>query len=313
LVVPQGEVRSGYHPFSLDLGALRYPQVDEDLWIQHLRTGQRDVLSLGQGSLQEARLEDTIVSGLVDFDDVAYDQHADLLYDLARQTVEHFRSYLPEEEIGKVLRVYQKPIANLIHVQMQSHFWEDAAGYDVRISRGFTELRPSAYTAARDEAPLDFHESPADRSNMARYLFGGFQRCLYAVQKFQSDAERRLAVILERDTLKWFKPARGQFQIFYKSGADHLEYQPDFVAETDDAIYMLEPKARNELDSQDVLAKQAAAVTWCQHASTHALSYGGKPWQYVLIPHDVIADNMTLEGLAGQYRVTQQLRTEVDD
>ncbi len=260
LVVPQGEVRSGYHPFTLDLSALRYPPVDEDLWIQHLRTGQRDVLSLGQGGVQEARLEDTIVSGLVDFDDVAYDQHADLLYDLAGQTVEHLRSFLPEDEIGKVLRVYQKPIVNLIHVQMQNHFWEDVAGYEVKISKGFTDLKPSAYTAARDEAPLDFRQSPADKSNMARYLFGGFQRCLYAVQKFQSDAERRLAVILERDAQKWFKPAKGQFQIFYKSGADHLEYQPDFVAETADAIFMLEPKARDELDSQNVLAKQSAAV-----------------------------------------------------
>ena len=301
LVIPQGEVRSGYHPFTLDLGALRYPPVDEDLWIQHLRTGQRDVLSVGQGGAQEARPEDTIVSGLVDFDDVAYDQHADLLYDLAQQTVAHFRTYLPEEEIGKVLRVYQKPIANLIHVQMQSHFWEDAAGYDVRISSGFSELKPSAYTAARDEAPLDFRVSPADKSNMARYLFGGFQRCLYTVQKFQSDAERRLAVILERETQKWFKPARGQFQIFYKLGADHREYQPDFIAETEDAIYMLEPKARNEMDSAEVLAKQAAAITWCQQASAHARTCRGKPWRYALIPHDAIADNMDLHGLMKQY------------
>ena len=297
LVVPQGEVHSGYHPFTLDLSTLRYPQVDEDLWIQHLRTGQRDVLALGQGGVKEARLEDYVVSGLIDFDDVAYDLHADLLYGLAGQTVDHFRTYLPEEEIGKVLRVYQKPIAALIHVQMQSHFWEDAAGYDVKISKGFTDLRPSAYTSSRDEAPLDFRQSPADKSNMARYLFGGFQRCLYAVQKFQSDAERKMAVILERDALKWFKPAKGQFQMFYKSGADQLEYQPDFVAETTDAIYMLEPKARNELDSREVLAKQAVAVQWCQHASTYAADNGGKPWHYALIPHDVIAENMTLTGL----------------
>ena len=43
------------------------------------------------GSVEEARLEDYIVSGLVDFDDVAYDEHADLLYDLAGQVVQHFR------------------------------------------------------------------------------------------------------------------------------------------------------------------------------------------------------------------------------
>ena len=121
------------------------------------------------------------------------------------------------------------------------------------------------------------------------------------MQKFQSEPERRLAVILEREALKWFRPAKGQFQIYYKQGADHLEYQPDFVAETDDMIWMLEPKARNELDSQDVLAKQAAAVQWCRHASMHAASYSGKSWRYALIPHDVIAENMTLVGLVQQY------------
>jgi type III restriction enzyme len=53
---------------------------------------------------------------------------------------------------------------------------------------------------------------------MAKYLFGGFQRCLYPVQKFDSDSERKLAVILEREALKWFKPAKGQFQIYYQNG-----------------------------------------------------------------------------------------------
>ncbi len=76
---------------------------------------------------------------------------------------------------------------------------------------------------------------------MSRYLFGGFSRCLYPTQKFQSDAERKLAVILERESLKWFKPAKGQFQLFYQSGIEHLEFQPDFVAETRQAIYILEP------------------------------------------------------------------------
>jgi len=35
----------------------------------------------------------------------------------------------------------------------------------------------------------------------------------------------------------------------------------------DDAIYMLEPKARNRMDASDVLAKKDAAVLWCQRAS----------------------------------------------
>lgn len=58
--------------------------------------------------------------------------------------------------------------------------------------------------------------------------------CLYLLQRFDSDTERRFAVILERDALKWLKPAKGQFQIFYKLGAE----QPEFVVETDSCIVL---------------------------------------------------------------------------
>ena len=148
---------------------------------------------------------------------------------------------------------------------------------------------------------MDMHQSPEDKSNMAKYLFGGFNRCLYPVQKFHSDSERLLAVILDREAEKWFKPAKGQFLIFYKSGADHPEYQPDFVAETKEAFLMLEPKAKNQMEDADVLAKKEAAVKWCEQASAHLVTCGGKPWKYALIPHDMIAGNMTIAGLVGQF------------
>ena len=301
LVVPKGEVQSGFKPFVLELGGLNYQPPSEELWIQYLRTGEGEGVGLGKGGFEEKRLEDYVVSGLWDFDDIAYDIHADMLYDLATQTVNHFRSYLSEEAIGKVLRLHQREIAKFIHVQMQQHYWEDKVDYEVIVSKGFTDLKSSAYAASATEPPLDFRQSPAEKSNMAKYLFGGFTRCLFPAQKFQSESERILAVILDRQAKKWFKPAKGQFQIFYKSGTDHLEYQPDFVAETDDTIYMLEPKAKNQMADADVLAKRDAAVKWCQHASTHAATCSGKHWKYALIPHDVIAENMTLEGLVSQF------------
>ena len=301
LVVPTGEVKSGFKPFTLQVAGLMYPAVSDDLWVKYLRTGGTEVVSLGLGGNDEVRLEDYIVSGLVDFDDVSYDVHADLLYDLAAQVVRHLRSSLTEVETRKVLRCYQRDIAHFIHAQMQEHYWEDVAGYEVKISKGFTELKASAYTHAVHERTLDYRVSPPDKSNMARHLFGGFRRCLYSVQKFESEAERKLAAILEREASKWFRPAKGQFQIFYRQGADHLEYQPDFVAETADTIYMLEPKAANQLEDPVVLAKREAAISWCRNATEHARSYGGKPWRYVLMPDDAIAENMSLEGLAARY------------
>jgi type III restriction enzyme len=197
-----------------------------------------EIIGLLKGGIEEERLEDYVVGGLVDFDDISYDGHADLLYDLAGQTVRHFLTYLSEVDTRKVLRFHQRRIADFVHAQMQNHYWEDEeVDYEVKISKGFSELKPSNYSAAAGESPLDFHRSPEGKSNMAKYLFGGFNRCLYPLQKFHSEAERVLAVILDREADKWLKPAKGQFLICYKSGADQPEYQPDFVAETKEAFY----------------------------------------------------------------------------
>ena len=100
------------------------------------------------------------------------------------------------------------------------------------------------------------------------------------------------------------RPTKSQFQIHYKRGADHPEYQPDFVADAADHIYMPEPKAKNEMDDPIVRAKAEAAVNWCRNASEHAARHGGKPWRYVLIPHDAIAENITLSALVVQYGTT---------
>jgi len=98
----------------------------------------------------------------------------------------------------------------------------------------------------------------------------------------------------------------GQFQIFYKSGADQLEYQPDFMTEMERGIYMLEAKARNEMTDSEVLAKRDAAVKWCRHASDHATSYGGKPWTYLLIPRTL--SQRTLQSLALRLSVVRNKR-----
>ena len=177
---------------------------------------------------------------------------------------------------------------------------EKVSGFDVKVTRGFTTLKESAFTSQDGQPIQHFRTPPADLSKIAQIVYGGFQRCLYSVQKFQSNTERKLAIILERETDKWFKPARGQFQIYYKAGIEQREYVPDFVAETGDHLYMLEPKASNEVNTPEVQEKRKAAEIWCQHATEHALQYGGKPWHYGLLPHDLIAENMTLVGLVAQ-------------
>ena len=302
VVVPKGEVSSGFNSFELDASNVHYQPVDRDLLIRSLQTNEQDSLNAGTRVTSEERLEDYIVRKLIDFADISYDDQADLLYDLAGQMVRHIQSYLADEnDVLNVVAYYQRQLAELIHAQMQAHRWEKASGYEVTVTRGFVTLKESAFTSYADQPVQDFHIPPADKSKIAQIVYGGFSRCLYPVQKFQSDTERKLAVILERDSRKWFKPALGQFQIYYTIGLEQKEYQPDFVAETDNYVYMLEPKASRDVETTEVQAKQDAAEAWCRHATTHARENGGKPWKYALIPHDAIAENMTLGVLVNQY------------
>ncbi|MGZ0019848.1 DEAD/DEAH box helicase [Nitrosomonas sp. wSCUT-2] len=292
-VVPTGEVTTGFHPFALDVSQLHLQPGEREIVGQMLRTNEQFTLAAEAG-LKEQRLEDTIVHALVDFDDIDYFTHADLLYDLASQMVQHLRGYLSEEEAINVLGRDRRLIAREIHAQMLTHFWEEATEYEVQVSRGFTELKPCNYTAIAGQTMHHFRETVAETGRIKQMLFGGFTRCLYPLQKFDSDTERRFAIILERDALKWIKPAKGQFQIYYKLGSEQPEYIPDFVAETDSAIFMAETKARNDIDTQEVEAKAAAAMRWCKYASDYAATVGNKPWKYLLVPHDEITESKRL-------------------
>ena len=304
VVVPVGAVSTGFDRFELETSNVHFQPVDRDLLIRSLQTNEQDSLNTGTRVASEVRLEDYIVRQLINFPDISYDEQADLLYDLATQMIHHLESYLSgREDVLNVTVYYQRQLAELIHAQMQAHRWEKSSGYQVNVTRGFVTLKESAFTAYAAEPVQDFRIPPADKRKISQIVFGGFNRCLYPVQKFQSDSERKLAIILDRDSEKWFKPALGQFQIYYTDGHEQPEYQPDFVAETADCIYLLEPKASDEMNDVVVGAKRDAAVAWCQRATTHSIEHNRKPWKYILIPHDAIAENMTLDGLTAQYSV----------
>jgi type III restriction enzyme len=301
VVVPKGEVTAGYSDFDLDLRGVQLQPVAKDILIAHLHDHSRYRLVSGDGIAPEPRLEDYLVRGLMDFDDISYDDHSELLYKLAGQVVNHLKSYLAnEDDVTNVLQYHQDKLADMIHLQMQDHYEEKVTEYEVHVTRGFTTLRPNNYSIPAGETPRNFRAPVDDRLMIRGMLFGGFRRCLYPTQRFQSDPERRFAVILEDDAevLKWFKPGKGDFQIRYKGD---IPYEPDFVVETKTAKLICEPKRASETKDEIVLAKADAAATWCGYASRHEQEHGGKPWSYLLIPDDVINEAMTLQGLAASF------------
>lgn len=303
IVLPKGVVRAGFRDFTLDLTSFRLQPVSQEILVQHLASDTREIIGALEGGHDEERLEDYVVRGLIDFDDVSYDEQADLLYKLAGQVVTHLRSYLKDDgEVRNVLLFHQRQISTLVHTQMQPHAWEEASSYEAVVSQGFSEVRSQAFAADADESIRAFSTPIDNKSDIRKMLFGGFKKCLYPTQKFDSDPERRFAVVLENDTAvsKWFKPGKGVFQIRYTADND---YEPDFVVETETEKLLCEPKRADQMQDPVVLAKARAAATWCKHATAHETANKGKRWRYLLIPHDAIADNMTVAGLAKSFAV----------
>ena len=300
-LAPKAQVKSGYHPFTLDVSSLNLQPIERDVVLQSLQTNEQVDALTAQVGMMESRPENYIIHALVDYDDICYDEHADLIYDLAGQVVTHLQSYLSADEVHNVLDSNRQLLAKTLHAQMQKHYWEDSSEYEVEVKQGFTALKDCAYTAKAGQVAQPIRATLTDKSKIKQLLFGEFQRCLYPLQKFDSDTERRFAVILERDAQKWFKPVKGQFKLFYKDGAEHPEYIPDFVAETADWVLMVETKASNEMDNEQVLAKAAAGAIWCKHASDYLVANGGKAWKYLLIPHNEVKEANTLKSYVQQF------------
>ena len=78
-----------------------------------------------------------------------------------------------------------------------------------------------------------FRQPVVPAGDTRKHVFGGFQRCCYPYQRFQSNEEREFAVLIdsanETEVLRWMKPGSGQFRIEYANGQP---YEPDFVVET---------------------------------------------------------------------------------
>ena len=307
VVLPTREVTFGYHDFDLQgLESIARQPVSDQIMVQRLRDDARTYLARAVEGAREDRPENYLVRHLMDMPEVDYDSQNELLFKLSGQMVARVRSYLSDEDdVENVLLVHGKDLARFIFEQMKKHYWETPTDYRATVSRGFQLLRPQAFNVPNDRAVRPFRHPVVPAGDTRKHVFGGFQKCCYPYQRFQSNEEREFAVLIdsnnEADVLRWMKPGAGQFRIEYANGQS---YEPDFVVETRSQKLIVEIKAANEMDDPIVQAKTRAATKWVDRANDHARENGGKPWTYVLVPHDVVLPSATLKGLLARHGLT---------
>lgn len=280
--------------------------MDGAVIVVDVRTGNRTQIDVNTIGARETRLENYLVRRLVDRDEIDYDANSTLLFKLAGQMVAHLKSYLHKDNaVEAVLRAHDAMLADYIFEQMITHCEETPTTYVPTVTRGFMRLSEQHFGQDRNLPLHDFRSAVTPRGDTRKYLFNGFAKCALDAQRFQSEDERRFAVLIDQhtpDVKVWLKPGPGVFQITYARGS---KYEPDFLVETATEMLICEVKAEDQRVEQTVLAKAAAARVWIGAANEVARDKGRKPWRFALIPTNAITEAATLDGLVRTYGMAE--------
>ncbi|MDR4509312.1 MAG: DEAD/DEAH box helicase family protein [Candidatus Brocadiaceae bacterium] len=303
-IQPGDEIRSGFHDFDLDTGTLNYQPVSEEILIKKLREQENslDILDgAGKGRIIDDTPENLIVNEIMNYPEIDYDVQAELLFKLAGQSVEKFRTYLDDNNLMNVIQSHRKEIGNYIYSQLMQHFYYETPAFEKPMIKPFTKIEGHNYSKYTKDSIHHFTDTITPAGAISTRVFCGFRKACHTMYKFANKTEKDFAIILEQDkaVCKWMRPAPAQFMIYWRHNSKR--YFPDFVVETADTIFMIETKKEGDVETDEVQEKAQAAMQYCKYATEHTAQHGGKPWKYILIPHNVVQVNMSFHHLTKQF------------
>lgn len=301
LLQPRGETTLEYDDVPIAAEGLRFLLPEHDIVIHELQSRERERIAVGLPAT-ESRVESYVMRVLLDEPDLDYAANSALFARRVAEVLDTIRSYESDEgRLHDLVAFHARAIAGKVAAHLRKHRRELPAEYEPVVRDGWIAPSGRSRTVARDEPLSSYREPVVQKARIRQMRFVGFQRCLFAEVQFESDGERRFAVLLEDAedrTLRWFRPGLQDIRIFWSA---ERQYLPDFIVETASERLLVEIKDPGEMEDGEVQAKARAAVLWCTHASVHAQAHGAKPWRYMLVPDEAVQFTTTLGGLLARY------------
>lgn len=300
------DMKSDYHfePFELDFSNMNYYPIDNQILIQSLVDAKDNTVINGQYlDFDAVNPMKTLVDIIAMKPEIDYDSCSDLLFDLIDSFLTHFKEKFSDEEVKNIVMFNKKDIANKIYEQMKRHFKCSTPDIIERISGVSYDIIEPSYMRKIGEEPVSVYDSIED-GKVPKVLFTGFKKALHPIYKFDSAPERRFAIVCETDpeVQKWLRPAPKQFNLFYDG---NRRYEPDFVVETSDTMYLVEIKGEDRLNDEDNLHKKQRAVRYCQVANVYCEGNELKTWKYLYIPSQQVQTTSSFNMLAQRFEVTE--------
>lgn len=238
----------------------------------------------------------TLACMLLDCDalsEISVDEDADYILNIVQQYLALIDG--SEADKNKIVRRYAKLIIDDIVKQIHENM-DRQTYYTHVVQKDLIVFRKAVRNVRADGGEVNFRKTIANKSEIKKYVFTGYKKSYYNINAFDSDTERLVSVILEddKDVIRWIKPPLNQLGLFWQAGQ---QYNPDFLDETPTTKYMIEVKAKNEVNNPDVVGKAKEGIKWCKYASI--VDFDKKPWEYKLITDEVISVGNTLKYILG--------------
>jgi type III restriction enzyme len=298
----QGDTTASFNLFDLDTASFNFHALEQEIIRMGLKDRKTETIK-AKASGSYGNPIKLIIAALIDYPEIDYDDNADLLYHLATQAYEAIKNNgESEEEISTAVFQFKSAIAEKIYLQMKEHFVLHSPDYVAPKVFPFVKIEQWNFSALIKSGYRDYRDIITPVSLIPKYVFRGFEKACHFEYKFDSKTEQDLAFVLENDdnVQKWLRPAPNQFRIYWDNNSK--KYEPDFIVETAEGIYMIETKAESNLKDDDVIQKMNAALRYCKYATEYTQENEGKPWLYLLVPHTDVSRTISLEYLVTKYK-----------
>lgn len=290
-----------FDDFDIDITKFTQKPIDNEILMRSLIDGSDEkYIDGGFINFDAANPNKMIVEELRNKSEIDYEKNNELLFKLISQVTKSFEEKYGMDGMKNIVMMYKRELAIEIYSQMMKHFVRNEGIIKEEVFADKPRNLQSNYTYNIIKNIFEPYNSDRD-GRITSVLFDGIKNGVFSSAKFDSEPELLLARQLERekDFVKtWLRPSPNEFNITYNNGR---KYEPDFVVETKSIVYLVEVKADNQLEDEDVIAKEKRAISYCELVSKWADDTNNKKWKYVLIPASRIIANSTFKHLADQY------------
>ena len=282
--------------FNIDLNAFKHTPIENDILIQSLEDlSDRERITGNMIDFEGYNPRKVILEELRSNPEIDYEKNSELINKLILQVVDSYELNHKKNGMNNIVMMYRRDISKEIYTQMMKKFQKKNGLFIEEVVDVNNLNFQQTYTFNKKKRLYDSHTG-----SVLGILFTGIKKGVFDCAKFHSNPELILARVLERDNYvkNWLRPAKMEFEITYNN---NNKYEPDFVVETHDKIYLVEVKGEDKLNASDVVAKKNSAIKYCAVVSRWAEVNDYKPWEYLFIPSKKIYENSSFKQLSTDF------------